>query len=78
MTKRRLALAAATVSVMAAVGVGAVASPAAAAPDCRRLHIASARAALMMDEYLGVDYQGWTIWYDAWLQIEEIIEGYGC
>lgn len=79
MSKKRLALGVATVAVTAAVGLGVAAGPAAAAPrECKQMHIQSMRAALAMEDYLGVNDNLWNLAYDWWLAVENQMESNGC
>jgi hypothetical protein len=75
---RRWALSAAAVAVMAGGGLVVTAGPAAAVDDCPALYRASLIAAREMQRYHGVDFDAWFGWYDAWQDIEGIIEAEGC
>ena len=78
MNIRRWALSAAAVAVMPGTGVAVTASPAAAMDDCSYLYRASLIAAREMQRYHGVDFDAWFVWYEAWEDIEGIIEDEGC
>jgi hypothetical protein len=78
MNTRRWALSAAAVAVMAGAGVAVTASPAAAMDDCPALYRSSLIAAREMQRWHGVDFDYWYNWYNAWEEIEGIIEEEGC
>jgi hypothetical protein len=79
MNKRRLALSAAAVAVMAGVGLAASASPAAANRQrCDILQRASDLYAEVMDVTLGRDYSTWNYAYSRWLDVEMDLEAFGC
>jgi hypothetical protein len=54
------------------------ASPAAAMDDCPALYRSSLIAAREMQRWHGVDFDFWYNWYNAWEEIEGIIEEEGC
>ena len=81
MIKRRLALGAAAIAVVTGAGLAVTAAPAAAMPNrtyCIHLQIQSLRAAAVMDEYLGVDYDIWNAAYDWWQTVENELDREGC
>jgi hypothetical protein len=80
MNKRRLALSAAAVAVMAGAGLAVTASPATAYPNmsCRHLYRASDLYARVMDATLGVNPAAWDDAYSRWLQTEADMSENGC
>lgn len=75
---RRWALSGAAVAVMAGAGLVVTASPAAAVNDCSYLYRASLIAAREVQRYHGSDFDLWFYWFEAWEEIEGIIEDEGC